>query len=636
MRTCYLAISIVLTAICYQVAFARRGNVDFALLYFLALLAGNVVVGALLVRSDRKRARKSSNALPSRGRGYRLAGVLLILATVAAALARYPTVTKASVWLDEELQVAATVPKPPYFDNILVRAAVEQQPPLAYFMTGLTHQLFGYTEWGARAAPFALGTLATALCFLVAFSLTQNAWVSFFVALLFATNPALIRYSLEGRPIAAGVFFELLYFYALADFWRRKDDGEDQRLKLLSVALPATLFLYSTGFQPVIVIAVVSICALPLGSVLVGAHALAAALFAPVFVVMVKHSPTKFRTDSAAALKLALEKTANASELARFYERLGAYLPAALAACALAVAVIAFRKVRRRESLDRTSRAFLFGLGFSALFPFLFSLVFYFSIAWPLFPRYFQTLLPALILTMGCALAVIARVRLLAVAALALCLGAVKPQYNQALIAPYLERPNPEWRELYAYFKTEGNQGDAAYLIATCGLDNWTPNAFMMLDYYYPATGPRPVRLHNYWEQPWPQPLVGDLVLSGIKSAAPPDRVHLVLFNWPERNLPKVNGIAPRVSDYLITYSVSLPKGARRGAALLDFLTSLERALGPENDHERFVLHDLILQLALHENRKDLASRELEELKATRADKNMSERIASYEKTLRN
>ena len=151
-----------------------------------------------------------------------------------------------SLFMDELRQVSYY---PERIGRITLLAATQQQPPLDYLI-GHFIALVSYSDFAVRlpAALFGSGSVLLIVAILLP---VTNPVVAFSAGLIASLLPFNLYCSQYARPYAIAIFFMLLTLYLL-DRVVSESNGLVSRLLLLVGA--ATLFLYSRGHPPLLVL----------------------------------------------------------------------------------------------------------------------------------------------------------------------------------------------------------------------------------------------------------------------------------------------------------------------------------------------------------------------------------------------
>ncbi len=113
-----------------------------------------------------------------------------------------------SLWRDEAFSVLYASQT---FASIIAKSSFD--PPLYYLLIHMWMLLFGQSEIAVRAFSFVGFSLATIVSIYLAEHLFKKHWLSWFVPLLFFTNPMLLYYGIEVRAYGWYMFFAMLVIY---------------------------------------------------------------------------------------------------------------------------------------------------------------------------------------------------------------------------------------------------------------------------------------------------------------------------------------------------------------------------------------------------------------------------------------
>jgi 4-amino-4-deoxy-L-arabinose transferase-like glycosyltransferase len=151
-----------------------------------------------------------------------------------------------SLFMDEILQVSYY---PHSFDQIILNAASQQQPPLDYWIGHIVGWMSS-SDFAVRipAALFGSGTIILLVLLLLP---VTNPPTAFFMGLLSSLLPFNIYYSQEARPYSIAIFFTLFTIFAL-DLAIKNSSRVFPHLFLLFLC--ATGYLYSRAYTPLVVI----------------------------------------------------------------------------------------------------------------------------------------------------------------------------------------------------------------------------------------------------------------------------------------------------------------------------------------------------------------------------------------------
>jgi hypothetical protein len=412
-----------------------------------------------------------------------------------------------SIWLDEDAQ-ARTAASGVGLD-MARRAATQAQPPLDYLLEGVGLRVFGWNEYGARMHAALLGAGAAALFFGLLMTAVRHPAAVLLGTAAFVTHPELIRYSQEGRPISCGVFFSVLWLWAVFRFLRaRPTRARAWAPAAASVLVSGVLFLLSVGLQPVVFLIVSGVALAPAlalsrlrarilaiwaltavaGVVALPALALILRAGAPYVASPAVQDPLAVVLKSAAGFRLA-------DWLARLAVLMGSLSALALVAVPLGVSGLLLSRRRRTEQEAAV-------LGFFGVFALAYPVVFhglYFGFVSPheLAVRYYLTALPPLLLLLALLFASGLRIagnggarrsnawRLAAAALLAAATVAASIQATAALGAGYRAGERTGWRSLYSVLKRDTRRHGTAYLMNLVPFGKWAPERFCATSFYY-------------------------------------------------------------------------------------------------------------------------------------------------------
>lgn len=418
-----------------------------------------------------------------------------------------------SIWMDEDAQARRVLQGELSLD-LVQRAATQQQPPIDYFAQYVGLELYGVTPFGARVHAALFGALTVFCFYRFAKRVFSGSAPVFFGTALMLLHPLLIYYSQEGRPIACGVLFGTLFLSNLHGFmllpgtlWRRAWRG-------LGLLASTWCFLLSVGLQPVILIATAALALFPalfsrkLRFSVAGAWLSLAAAFAlawPVLASVIAQSPQYVeRAPFSERLTRVLAKLAEPPFHA-WQVQLGELLAPLWPLVLLLVGLGVWGLVSDFKRRDQP--ALLMFTAFTALvtliFPWLLGAVFAALVKYPLKPRYFVTLVPAVVMLLALLLhyAVPIATRLAArsrsaklavLATLMAVLAWTAVLQGQATLVGYT-RQKQGWGSLYALFKSSERRG-VAYM-----LDLRPPGkserGYYAQRFYYTSLETRPIEL---------------------------------------------------------------------------------------------------------------------------------------------
>jgi hypothetical protein len=519
--------------------------------------------------------------------GHVLVAWFLLIVSLAFAL-RASGIHDRSIWNDEDHQARRSLVGPFGF-NLPLESAVQEQPPLDYFLESIALRNFGITEVGARITAALTGSLAAGLLLFLLRSLTKSGGIAVLGALLMAVQPVAVRYGQEGRPVSTGLLFSVATLWCI--YLALAEERFDLRRFFCMIATQ-TLFLLSIGLQPLIFLASTSLALVPFSALrplrpkilgVWGSAGLSLLLASPLlWVTVVEGRPYLKLGDRSAALTALMEAASLASfkECGSFIDSLfDGWWPAFVGV--LVLAVIGWRMTRRRDGYGRFQAQFAaFLLLALILFPLLFTVVFSSLVKWTVSPRYYLTYSPLVITALALGLhfsrpvvaALFARHKLLGAAigvlmGLLVAHGVCGWETRRAALSAYRGH---DWEGLYALFQKEPRPA-SAYLINLVPPKTFSPGFYSMRFYY--ASGPRRTSLRLYKD------LLKDLKKPRIWEDE--GSVFLVFHYGAEKITPEtVRGI-PGVESRFLPGLTTLRVTARsdKKAAVLSVLRSLRDRL---------------------------------------------------------
>lgn len=164
-----------------------------------------------------------------------------------AAVLRFATITKASIWHDEGFTMMLVARNPA---QIWAGSARDVHPPLFYELLHGWTQIFGRSELAARSMSAVAGLATIYVCYLLVkrYFSRQAATI---VLLLLAVAPFLIRYSQEARMYGLLGLFTISGTYVLLRYLEKRDDP----WWLASYALLMAAGLYTHYFTVLVLVA---------------------------------------------------------------------------------------------------------------------------------------------------------------------------------------------------------------------------------------------------------------------------------------------------------------------------------------------------------------------------------------------
>lgn len=154
------------------------------------------------------------------------------------------------VWLDEFTQFNGASCIGVDFCQIASFAAIEQQPPLDYYLSSFSHLVFGASPFAVRFHAMMYSILSIALTPIICFHFCRKKLLSLISGVLLLSSTFFRFYSVEARPLLGAIFFGLLFFFFYWDYLFK----DRKRIFLIPVVTSQVLFSLSIGFQPIVMI----------------------------------------------------------------------------------------------------------------------------------------------------------------------------------------------------------------------------------------------------------------------------------------------------------------------------------------------------------------------------------------------
>ena len=443
--------------------------------------------------------------------------VIAVVCVVLSFSLRFYHLDFRSIWMDEERQ--AQIAGSGFDLGMAGRAAGQHQPPIDYYLEAVGISIFGKTEIGARIHAAVMGALSVLLFLCLLRQHFKGQKLVYVSAVLFLFDVFHIRYSQEGRPIATGVFGALFYVTAVFN-WMKENSFGRQRILDVTVLFAANVFLLlSVGLQPIPFLAASSMALLP-GMFIRSLRrrvaatwliALASLLVCyPIISLSISEGGSYLGDKSLmarlGALVHALPKIGKATWSLKLKEIFHNYQPMAMLLAVPGIAGIVRSWIERQD--DRLRLLSTYAVLFVVVFPPVFDVLFVSQINYNIKPRYFATYQPMLFLCLSVLIYhsfILMRFLppltakwgtrgLYALFALFFVFSFV--QNGAKLIGEYENHSTAGWRQLYAFFREEGNTGDVAYMMNLNRFGRLDP-FFHAIPFYYKKKDSRPVALRN-------------------------------------------------------------------------------------------------------------------------------------------
>ncbi len=135
--------------------------------------------------------------------------------TALAALVRFSTLDRESLWFDEAVTVVDVL-RPSFGATMEALSRADPTPPLYYALLWVWTQAFGTDEVGLRSLSALCGTLTVPVIYAAAAELTASRRAGLAAAALVAVNPLLVWYSQETRAYALLALVVALSLFAFA------------------------------------------------------------------------------------------------------------------------------------------------------------------------------------------------------------------------------------------------------------------------------------------------------------------------------------------------------------------------------------------------------------------------------------
>jgi hypothetical protein len=305
------------------------------------------------------------------------------------------------LWLDEFSQFGWATQPPD--GNLMLGAAFDSQPPLAYPIYGAFTNVFGTKILFLKAPSFLFGALSLVAFYLLALKCIKSPILSFFAAVAFCIFPEFVFQSQEARVLNQFYFYLLFFILFLFEAL----SASDFRSKLLLAGVTFWMML-SIGLQPFIVLAwtflVIALAkAFKLISktqfinVLLGIFAGSLIAFPVLIQSLITSSRINKFNDNANQLIFAVKNFFDLSDLVPAFVTLWrsiGYFSASAILVLLATILIL-------KTFDKTKRKLSFLILAVSIYPFLFLFIFRSVVQYKVYTRYFD----AFFVILFCALA---------------------------------------------------------------------------------------------------------------------------------------------------------------------------------------------------------------------------------------
>ncbi len=230
-----------------------------------------------------------------------LSSVLLIsfVCLLAGSLNAYNQYSKRDIWIDEISQFERASLQA-HESDITINAAVEQQPPLHYYLNYLSFKTFDNTKIAPRFFSIVFYLLFCFVTPIFAFLITGSILNSALSSLLVLASYHLTFYSIEGRPFILAAFFGFIYLISIFNRIELLSRNEkvspllDTSSRINTIA-SAVLLALTISIQPALLMLVVVLPQIFSSTKknfikIFSEHALVAFLLSPIFFIIYKKS----------------------------------------------------------------------------------------------------------------------------------------------------------------------------------------------------------------------------------------------------------------------------------------------------------------------------------------------------------
>lgn len=536
-----------------------------------------------------------------------------------------------SIWLDEEIQVAASTST---FQSV-VKGAAFTQVPLNYYYTALAFKIFGYREWGFRIISVLAYSGSVFLLYLIARHVFRRRHGACLFTLVYLSTPFLIRYAQEARPYTFGLFCQMLFILVSIRFFRLKNYKEQIRYAPALFAC-TTFFYLSLAFQTWIFTAawVLALLFTPKAwqrkqafIIYCGTLLVASLAIVPNLIILISRSKMFLHHDLNPTRVIPLKQflwdvILNINGVFRYYSSL---LPFFFGAAIFFI--VLNRSLNRRA--DREVGALRFITILCTIYFVLFCGAFSLLVNYSLNTRYLIFIVP-----MTLALAVLVSNHAIQQGLKILpsknryFLFSMKAGAGLFLIGlNFWELPNfysHHWsyywnidvRSMYQYFSEQAEEGDVAYVIAYQNPNNWEQVGFLGSEFYLEQNNK--IRLLSKWLNTSSRSS-SEQMLKHIREEKPPKHVFLQFSHATEAE-SLIDFYAqgrPNTHCFVLSKGIYVCKlTVRRNLlhTLTDFLDLLKN-VSPEKE-KAFRVYDNLISLAREEGNRAKCVSLLNELKS--------------------
>lgn len=404
------------------------------------------------------------------------AGLHLILA--------YLGILQHPLWLDEITHYQVSMG-----GNFLAGSQIQQQMPLSYLHSALTFELFAFKEWAPRFFPLVWGSLGCGAFYITLKNFVPHNGLVWLGSLWFCSNPWVIRYSQEGRPIAFAIFSSTLYLFFIFNFISKPASTKSDFRSFVFLFIPCLLLLSSTFLQPAFLILSLTISLLLFWrlsvrswAVYFAAHILAVLICLPQWVQIYLSSQYYVKSDSFEFFEFFRLFTNNWSKSWLSHSTLLCLVGAAIGTFDLAKIRTLGREILRKGLVLPLFLSFIFTttlVGFFLLF-----------VQWWFAIRYGLTAVPIVAMISLWAVAGVLNEKMnrnLPAMVILLMLGLISHNiysYSRLTTTKEFDRGLGDWRSTHQIIQETARAGDLVFLVHTESYDRWRPIGLYAAEFY--------------------------------------------------------------------------------------------------------------------------------------------------------
>ncbi len=596
---------------------------------------------------------KDNNRNVSTRPDYRWAVLAVIL--LASFLLRLHYIEHRSVWMDEDRQANYALKGWQNLDLVKDFAGQAQPPTDLWFQSvGLTN--VGISKTGVRIHALLLGVLSALLFYLMMTQLVNNRWAVWLSSAIFVFHPWLVRYSQEGRPIATGIFFAILYLWMLLRFLaaERKEAGYIRALVFFFIA--QTWFLLSVGFQPLVFLLTSSVALLPmlfrkesfrkvLSIYVSGLFSFA--LFYPVLNVTLQiNARVYLKQETLLERMLSLLKNIFSISFETYYSYFEPLVKhfEIFFILAFGLGIAGYILALRSEKRNTVSRLAPYLFIFILLYPIFFQAVFKTMIRYEVSIRYYLTFAPVLLAGLGVALYytffLLSRLARKAPRKWAgyLIQGLLPALFAFSLYGNFTSlnfiyrfTGNAGWEKVYRLLKDHAFPGDSAYILGLNSPGKYAPSVFRGTKFYYPDEAGQWVNLRREETIVDDYPALrkgerkGDIYFVFQTGQG---RVKNVLLK-KKKSFPLGSGDpVVDIFPFRRLLVVRIKDNGKIAGNILEFFALLGRTLAKQP--QNYLVHENLFRMYMYDGRLGKAEFHLRTLEAMAKHKKLEEKIKNF------